>query len=403
MRRLMILGAGIYQVPLIQKAKEMGLFTIAVSCPGPYPGFALADKVYQIDTTDQEQVLRAARSEKIDGICTSGTDVAVRSVGFVCEELGLCGLSSSSAVLATDKAKMKQAFVRGGVSTAFFRKVHSSEEALAAFSELKPPVMVKAADSSGSRGVSRADTRSSFLEAYQAACRVTKKPYVLVEKFLDGREIGVDGFLQNGRWKLLLPHDKYLCRTGQTAIPAGHSFPFACPVCVENEIHAQMTLAARALGLDNCAVNADLMLCGDRAFLLEMGGRAGATGIPELISCYTGTDYYEQIIRNALGESADFSCAPKIPCISRLLFSPRSGVVTQIREDTIAGLRSQDVSIHLDYRTGDHVSRVRNGTDRIGSVICRGSLGQSVEELEQSMNHIVSLLQSSIFVDGIPL
>ena len=44
MKKIMILGAGIYQVPLILKAKEMGLYTLVVSYPGPYPGFALADE-----------------------------------------------------------------------------------------------------------------------------------------------------------------------------------------------------------------------------------------------------------------------------------------------------------------------------------------------------------------------
>ena len=88
MKRIMILGAGIYQVPLIQKAKEMGLETIVVSIPGNYPGFAFADKVYKLDTRDQEAVLRAAQRERIDGICTSGTDVAVVTIGYVCEKLG---------------------------------------------------------------------------------------------------------------------------------------------------------------------------------------------------------------------------------------------------------------------------------------------------------------------------
>ncbi len=403
MRKLMILGAGIYQVPLIQKAKEMGLFTIVVSCPGPYPGFSFADKVYLVDTTDRERILSIAKFENIDGICTSGTDVAVRSLGFVCETLGLCGLSYSSSVLATDKSKMKQAFIQGGVSTASFYKVFSKEEALAAFSELGSPVMVKVTDSSGSRGIVRADTQETLLSAYHTASGITKKPYVLIEKFLNGHEIGVDGFLQNGTWKLLLAHDKYLWKTGQTVIPAGHSFPFICPYSVEHEIKKQMTLAAQSLGLDNCAVNADLLVCNDHVFILEIGGRAGATGIPELISCYTGTDYYEQIIRNALGECADFLELSKIPCLSRLLFSTRSGTITHICKDTVFKLQAEDTSIHLDYRPGDHISCVKNGTDRIGSVICKGLPGQSLTQLELKMNRILSSLQSSIFVDGIPL
>lgn len=56
----MILGAGIYQVPLIWTARRMGLYTIVVSIPGDYPGFALADKIYELNTRDKEAILAAA-------------------------------------------------------------------------------------------------------------------------------------------------------------------------------------------------------------------------------------------------------------------------------------------------------------------------------------------------------
>ena len=70
MKKLMIMGAGIYQVPLIKTAKEMGIHTIAVSIPGNYPGFAWADEVLHINTVDSEAVLAAAKERGIDGICT---------------------------------------------------------------------------------------------------------------------------------------------------------------------------------------------------------------------------------------------------------------------------------------------------------------------------------------------
>ena len=71
MKKIMILGAGIYQVPLIKTAKRMGLYTIVVSIPGNYPGFALADKVYYENTVDDEKILEIARAEQIDGIVTT--------------------------------------------------------------------------------------------------------------------------------------------------------------------------------------------------------------------------------------------------------------------------------------------------------------------------------------------
>ena len=61
----MILGAGIYQVPLIRTARRMGLYTIVVSIPGDYPGFALADKIYELNTRDKEAILAAAEKEPV--------------------------------------------------------------------------------------------------------------------------------------------------------------------------------------------------------------------------------------------------------------------------------------------------------------------------------------------------
>ena len=124
----MILGAGIYQVPLIRTARRMGLYTIVVSIPGDYPGFAFADKIYELDTRDKEAILEAAREEQINGICTSGTDVAVSTIGYVCEKMHLSGIPYEAAEILTDKAKMKDAFQKGGVSAASGMRVRSSKE-----------------------------------------------------------------------------------------------------------------------------------------------------------------------------------------------------------------------------------------------------------------------------------
>ena len=93
MKKILILGAGIYQLPLIKTAKSLGLEVVVTSVRGNYPGFALADKVYYEDTTNGEEILKIAKKENIDGICTSGTDVAMKSLGMVVDEMGLIGPS----------------------------------------------------------------------------------------------------------------------------------------------------------------------------------------------------------------------------------------------------------------------------------------------------------------------
>ena len=75
MKKIMILGAGIYQVPLIKTAKKLGLYTIVVSIPGNYPGFELADKVYYENTVDDEKILEIAKEEQITGENIDWTDL----------------------------------------------------------------------------------------------------------------------------------------------------------------------------------------------------------------------------------------------------------------------------------------------------------------------------------------
>ena len=87
---------------------------------------------------------------------------------------------------------------------------------------------------------------------------------------------------------------------------------------MENLKH-QIELAIKALGMKNCPLNADVFVRGEQVWLIEVGGRTGATCIPELISIYTGYDWYEKIISYALGEEAEFQSEETHPCMGALI------------------------------------------------------------------------------------
>lgn len=396
MKKLLILGAGIYQVPLIKKAKEMGLYTIAASCPGPYPGLAVADKRYEIDTTDANRLLAAAKAEGIDGVCTTGTDVAVESLGMLCEQLKLPGISRNAARILTNKADMKEAFIQNGVATPRAQRVFCRKEALRVFAALGSPVMVKAVDLSGSRGIIKVNNKAELEQAYDTARQMTHKDYLLIEEFCSGHEIGVDGFVSNGELKLLLPHNKFVLTTKGVSLPLGHHFPYHCSESLEADIRRQIELAISASGANHCAVNADVIVKNNQAVILEMGGRAGATCIPELITAFSGVDYYEQIIRSALGVPVDLSPTQKVPCMAKLLFANRTGTLTEIDDDFLAGLCAQGIDASIDFSPGTVVSAVKNGTDRIGQLMMKTD---SAAELDA----VMAKLQSHIKIDGIPL
>lgn len=388
MKKLMILGAGIYQVPLIKAAKEMGLYTIAVSIPGNYPGFAYADKVYYENTVDYEKVLAIAKEEKIDGILTAGTDVAVITIGKVCDELHLTGLSFDAARNASNKLLMKEQYEAAGVRTARFRKISLDESNLEEKLEgLNFPLIFKAVDTSGSRGIMRVDSADEFEAARANAAKYTRLDYYIVEEFIEGEEFGAQAFIKNHELQFILPHGDYVFH-GDTGVPVGHFAPYDLGDAITEDAKKQLTNAAIAMGLDNCAINADFILSGDKVYVLELGGRSGATCLAELVSIYYGYNYYEKMIRAALGEEVSFESNEAVPNASKLLMSDKNGVIQSIKNDNDEG--GAICEVQFDYGVGEEVKAFRVGPDRIGHVITKGkTLAEAVEVLDAAIAKIV--------------
>lgn len=389
MKKIMILGAGIYQVPLIKTAKRLGIYSIVVSIRGNYPGFALADKVYYEDTTDYETILDIAKKEKIDGIVTAGTDVAVITIGKVCDELGLCGLTFDAAQIAANKLLMKTKYEEYGVRTAKFRKIPlDAADVSDRLSALSFPLIFKSVDSSGSRGIVRVDSEDEFAGAIQSVRENTRSDYYIVEEFIEGEEFGAQAFVYRGEVRFILPHGDYVFK-GDTGVPIGHFAPYDLKESVVKDALDQLTGAIRAMGLDNCAINADFILKDDKTYVLEIGGRSGATCLAELVSIYYDFDYYEKILRCSLGEDVAFECdKAAVPNASMLLRSEKiSGTIKSQKDNNP---ENPDIyEVQFDYKPGDHVEKFRVGPHRIGHVITKGdTIDQAVDTLNKALENI---------------
>ena len=386
MKKLLILGAGRYQVPLIKMAKEMGLYTITCSIDGDYPGFKLADKVYYENITDAEAVLKVAQTEHIDAIATTGSDVGIPTLGKVCDAMGLPGVSYDAAKAASNKILMKQKFLQGGVRTAKFEVVSDYDQALKAAQDMEFPIMIKAADLSGSRGISK--VHSFDKDAVKAAVEKVRdfsgKEEFIVEECIEGIEFGAQSLVCGGKIKFVLPHGDYVFE-GDTGVPVGHYVPYAVDAAILEESIRQTELCVKALGIDNCAINMDYILKGDQVYALEVGARAGATCLPEMVSIYYGIDYYEVIIRLALGEEIDdINTAKGIPNVCKLLTSDRTGYIKSISfpED----LSDNVLELSCDFGEGHKVNKFRIGPDRIGQIIVKGdTLEGAVAEMEDTL------------------
>lgn len=391
MKKLMVVGATLTQVPLIRTAKRLGYHTIVAGIRGNYPGIAEADEACFVDIRDPKAVLEQARALQIDGIATCCMDLGVRAVGYVCEQMGLCGLSERAALLSNQKLAMKDAFIAGGVKTPAYRRVSGEEELLRAWEELPHPVILKAVDLQASRGIYVCETLDALREAFSQAMALTREPFCLVEQFVRGIDIGAQAFVYRGEILFILPHNDEVY-TGSANKPIGHSAPLIASEETVAETKRQCELAIRAIGLDNCAVNIDLIKADDgQIYMIELTGRAGATCLPELVSLYYGVDYYEMIVRMAMGEDPRevFNARPgtETANASRFLMAEEDGVVESIACEA----SGDDIALlELYVGPGDTVRRFEDGKDRIGQAVVTG---RTVQDCFRRLDEISAALK----------
>ena len=370
-KKLMILGASYSQLPLYEAAKKLGISTVAVSTPGDWPGFQVADESSCTDISDPQAVFESAKELKADGIATCCLDTGVRALGYTCEKLGLTGPGARAADISSNKYKMKEAFMKGGVSCARHICIHSEEDLQKALDQLDFPVVVKAVDLMGSRGIFRCNTREEAVFYYGKTMEATGQDYCLAEEFIEGQILGCEAMMKDGELVYCLPNNIAAFQS-HVPTPVGHSVPYRKPE-LEPEICRQVKLAIEAVGLDNCPVNCDLIHKEGKVYVIEITGRAGATCLPEQIGLYYGINYYEAIIRLAMDMEVEslFAQPPCTASISHTLMSDRDGTVKAINN---CNEQTEDiVDLSFNIEPGEMIHAYRNGRDRLGQVIVKGS------------------------------
>jgi len=204
---LMILGAGDYQVPLIRRACQRGYRVIAVSPRGDYPGFQEDVIPFYCNVRHKEKILEKARREKIQGITTDQTDIAVRSAAYVADRLNLPSIGYKTACLFTDKSLMHEQCEKLGIPAIKHTVAKSIAEATCFFDEIERAVIIKPADNQGSRGVEKISRKEDIPDAFRKAVYYSGIKKVLMEEYIEGREFFVNSVSFSYRFQNLICGD----------------------------------------------------------------------------------------------------------------------------------------------------------------------------------------------------
>ena len=395
MKKIMILGASILQLPAIRKAKEMGLQVITVDMDENAIGFKEEGIICEvISTIDSEKILEAAKKHNIDGIMTLASDMPMRSVAIVAKEMGLVGITEQTALNATNKAEMRQCLKESGVPIPQFFRVSSKEEyeeAIDYFKTSKLKCIVKPADNSGSRGVDLLSDLSDeelISRAYEYSKSYSRGGDIVVEEYMEGPEVSVETLSVDGECHIIQITDK-LTTGAPYFVEMGHSEPSAQPEDIKVRISEVASAAVKAIGIENGPSHTEIKVTKDGPKIVELGARLGGDNITtHLVPLSTGVDMVECCIKIALGEKPDLERKCELGSAIRY-FKTEKGIITNIIEIEDAKKLYGVMQVSIVHGIGEKVSEIKNSIDRIGFVIAQGENAvNAVEICEDALRKI---------------
>lgn len=388
MKRLLVLAAGILQVPVIKKAKEMGIYVIAADGDPNAVGLKYADKAIVVNITSEEEVLKVAREEQIDGVIHPCSEVSMNVMGRINDELGLAGITKEQAIRATNKHLMREAFEKGNAPSPKSILTENAEDAwMHLQNDFSTDGILKPSRNSGSRGIAkvvRDMNKADFINAYNIALNESRDKSVLIEQFIEGPEFSIEIIVWNGKVNVLTVTDKKT--TGAPHfVELGHNQP-SCYSAEEVEIlKAAAVSGVKALGVNNCACHAEAKLMDGKAYLMEIGARLGGDFIStELTHLSTGIDMVAAAINVALGIEPDLNPkeGPKGVCIR--YFCPTPGKLVSISNtEILADPRVYFWEIY--HKMGDEIPEVTSSLCRSGHVIVTEKTPQKAIELAERL------------------
>lgn len=365
-KNIAIIGASYLQMPLIEKAKQMGYTTHVFAWAANDVGETAADYFYPISIVGKEEILNKCQEIGICGICSIASDLAMITVSYVAEQLGLPGNSVQATAKSTNKHLMRLAFEENGDPSPASILVDETTDLSKL--HLTYPIIVKPTDRSGSRGIYKLTDPSDLPEAVHSAMEQGFEKKALVEEYAEGQEYSVEYISYQGEHHFLAMTKKDT--TGAPHfIETGHLEPAPVDIETLEQVKAVVSHALDSLELKNGASHSELKIAEDGTIrIIEIGGRMGGDCIgSDLVRYSTGYDFVRMVIQVACGEAPDFTrvCNPH-PAAVRFIFTETDLIAFEVlRRD-----HPERLLRVVDWHP-ENIGKITDSSNRAGCYIYR--------------------------------
>lgn len=385
-QKLLVLGAGPFQLHLIEKAKEMGAYVIAITPQGDYPGIEAADKVYFHDAKDEEFAYETAKNEAVDGVTTDQAEILVRAAAYAAEKAGLPGNPYEAALIYTDKHLMREKCEELGLATIESCLAGSIEEARAFLDKLGGDAIIKPVDSFSSRGIHKIHAAADLEDYYEEAMGYSRLGKVIIERLVDGPQLEVDSIAAGGVIKPLMYADQEQFEIPDVFSSAARLYPSAEDEDVVNRLLEYNRRVNEGFGMVQGLSHNEYIMDRDTGeiYLIEAALRGGGNFVSTYITqLQTGLDTAEFLVNIALGrtnEIPEFETA-RCHCGFVCCYLPTGEVVSRDGADEVE---------ELDYVVKTTFDRIRlhDVTDSIVDKDQRHTVVLYADSRDELMNRI---------------
>lgn len=371
MKKIIIIGANNFQLPLIIKAKEMNLETHVFAWEKGAVGKKHADHFYPISITEKEKILEEAKRIEPNGVISIASDLASITVNFLAHNLGLLGNSLQSTQMSTNKYTMRQKLREYNLPCPKFIKTDDLED----INSFDYPLIVKPTDRSGSRGVKKVINKDELNAAIERAKRESFASECIVEEFVEGKEYSVEFISWKGGHHFLQITEKET--TGfPYYVESGQHQPANLSEELKLEIISLVSKALTALEIEYGASHTEIIIDNNnKIFFVEVGARMGGDYIgSHLVKLSTGYDFLENVINISLGAFNNHISLENKYYSGIYYIIPKPGKLISIVDNSKD--YSEIISSEIYYDIGDYIGEVQESNDRAGCYIYQSEKGK---------------------------
>jgi biotin carboxylase len=398
-RAFVLVGGSRSQLGLLEQARALGHEVCVVDGAETAPLLAEADIEIVRNFAEVDAVLDDLRTHEVEpvAVATMGSDQAVLPTARLAERLGLPGLPVRTAEIVADKRKMRAAFEAAGVPAAAGREVTSAEDAAAAFEELGGPVVVKPVDGSAQRGVTEVQAADELPTAFERALAASRSGAVVLERYLEGDELTINGFMLDGEYLPMSITKRLLHPPPPLGVCIMHRYPSGLSAERERELFELAHRASDAVGIETGPSYVQVR----ELVVIEVGARLGGGKDAELAKLVTGFDAIQANTLWALGRLTPDNLEHGEPVAThgqvRFVVAPPGRIVRLNADPALALDGVHEAGFY--WREGMTLPPMTSGAERLGYLVLTAA-GES--ELDDLTDRALRALDVEIAVEQVP-